>query len=297
MEQVRAGHAHDQRRRRKLDRSLERTDRCRVEQHASLEPGGPGDGGPEHLLRFGAVRDRCLQRVDRQADRRVDELVALVGVGQVAEPLIHRRLEAARQQIADPVQDVEPDRVGPVVGHGRRPHEPEVVGRLPSVDDGQAERGVMLLEQHGVAHHGLGDGALDPSVGRGGERPPQLAVDADPGHRARRSRRRVQAVVRHVREERSAGVTPAGGERSARRDEHPPVAVADHAHQERRHAVDVDDPVVQLAVDLDEPLRHGAACGGPAIIEHGHRGASSSVRVGLGSGAGSMSIVCGLRRS
>jgi hypothetical protein len=62
----------------------------------------------------------------------------------------------------------------------------------------------------------------------------------------------VDAVVGLIWEQRVVRIPAAGGEGAVAGEEEPVVRVADHAHQEGRHRILIDDAVAELAADLDQ---------------------------------------------
>ena len=109
---------------------------------------------------------------------------------------------------------------------------------------------MVLLEHDRVADDRLGDRTANSRTVARRERLPRRTTRPQARHRPDRAGGGVQPIVGDVREQRASGVAPTGGERTTGRHEHPSVAVADHARQERRHPADVGDPVEQLAVEL-----------------------------------------------
>ena len=236
------------------------------------EPVAPHGAGLQGLARLGAIDRLGGQRVERQRGPG-DELAPLVGVEQAAELQLEVLVHVGREDVQEPVEDLDPGRVPAPVLDGALPDEAEPVARGPLVAEGDAEIAVRLLEHEPVADHVLveapGDGVgeqvgLAEGVPEGGAPAPRHPQGGDrPGD----PRRVDELVLGDVREEGEAGVPAAGGEPAVAGHEEPVVGIADHAHEEGAHPLGLVDDVERVAGDLGKASRGGkgfAGNGAPA---------------------------------
>ncbi len=225
----------------------------------------PDRVGPQHLEGLGAVGDAGAQGVDSQAGLGVD-LGGLVGVHEVARGLVQPQRGSVGQEVPQPIQhrDVA-GLIAEVLERGRA-HPAELVAARPAVPEAEASLAVDILEDQAVAEHALGERPLAMALG---ERLPEphVAVGqlrADEGDGTRVMLGVVQPVAGEVGKQGTLGVDPTGGEAAVAGHEHPEVGVGGQVDQERIHPVEVLDPVIGLAVEVDEAVVSGSPCRGVA---------------------------------
>ena len=256
------------------------------EEHGvGREPGRPDGGRLERLARLGAVDGDRAQ--EEQSERRVGhELALLVRVGEVAADRLKLTDEAVRHQVLDAVQHAHRDGGVAVRDQLGGADEAEPLARAPGDGERQAEVVVGLLEAETVSPKRLGQAAAGRVQARvavrerlpegGLWRPVPLARARDEQERlaARPVLGVVDAVDRLVREEGVVGAAAPRREPARARREQPMIGVADDGDEERRHPVDVVDPVGGVPVHLHEGSRDRARVGvnrSGADDEAGHR--------------------------
>ena len=224
----------------------EGSESVRIEAEPGIgQPRGPDGGGSQRLGWFRSIDDQRLHGED--ADSRVEDLAAPVGVGKVAHRLLERHADTPRHHVEQSIDEF--DRAGVALGVSRQRHgsnPTESIRRCPAVAQRESEFEMLFLEDHGIAEHALEQAA--PRVGAmSRERLPDGGAarlrDAQDGDRTDSAAEVMESIVGLVRKDAPFGLDPAGRQPAGAREEHPEIGVADDGHQERIDCVEGADAV------------------------------------------------------
>ncbi len=232
----------------------------------------PGDIGMQRLAGLGQVGQPRAERVDPQPAALVD-LGALVGVEQVAQPVLLRRVHSGRQHVDEAVDQIQVARLVADIGQLTGPHDPEAAARLPGDPHPQPEVRPNLLEHQRGAQHVLEQGPSGP-VARlrcRGERLPQdrlvpLAADPHDAQATRAAGALADLVVGVVGEQRRVGSHPSCRQPAGAGHEAPRIPRSDHRHEERGQPVVVGYLEEAATAEIDVPLRSLRRLGIPGRV-------------------------------
>ena len=241
--------------------------RGRDQDGRRVESEAIGDIGLQRLAGLRAIGDAGVERVQREP-RSIENLRPLVRVDEIARVGLREAWRAGREDVLQPVENLEPACGAAGVFDLAASHEAESVAGQPGVAKGELQLVIDLLEAQRVSGNALVEVAagLEYAILLAVERLPDadlpLRFDADQGPRPGVQAALVDLVDGDVREERRIGRDPTCGETAGGRDEQPVIPARNDADQERRHPVDVADGVEALAANVDEfpghAVRHGA---------------------------------------
>ena len=216
----------------------------------------PGARDPQGLGGLGPVGDHGVEGVEGQA-RVGQPLVAHVADGQVADARVEVTPHARRDEVVPAVEVADASGGTADLVEDRVADHPEGLTGREAPTEAQAQVLVDLLEEDGGAVDALvqvspdraGAGQVAPRLPQRGRLATRDEEDAAYAAGVGIAQDLVHCLAR---EEPMVGIAAAGREGAVRTDEEPHVAVADDAHEERRHGIDVIDTRVALAVDGHE---------------------------------------------